>query len=413
MSTFLAYTSPAAGHLFPLIPGLLELQHRGHDVVVVTDPDLVATAQGAGLRAVGIDQRILDVPVADHELPAGRTRLRRSLAQLMGRAPFERADLDAHLDDVRPDALLVDTNAYGALVAAEASGLPWATTLPSLLPLPGPGIPPYGLGMRPARGPLGRLRDRAVWPAVIRAYGKAMLPPLNEVRAAAGLAAFSSPLQQLLAADRLLVLTGAPLEYPRHSLPPSVRLVGAQIWDPPAATPAWLDEPGLPWVLVTCSTDYQADDVLARTALEALADEPVRVVVTLADAYDGFDAPVPSNARVERFVPHRPVLAQAAAVVCPGGMGIAAKAVGSGVPVVAVPFGRDQPEVTRRVVEAGAGVAVRRRDLSPSTLRDAVRRAIPMRPALPVAAPATDAAAAFADAALELLTARTAACTGA
>lgn len=31
MSTFLAYTSPAAGHLFPLVPGLLELQRRGHD----------------------------------------------------------------------------------------------------------------------------------------------------------------------------------------------------------------------------------------------------------------------------------------------------------------------------------------------------------------------------------------------
>ena len=34
---------------------------------------------------------------------------------------------------------------YGATVAAEASGRPWAYVLPSLLPLPGKGIPPYGL----------------------------------------------------------------------------------------------------------------------------------------------------------------------------------------------------------------------------------------------------------------------------
>jgi len=32
MARILAYTSPAAGHLFPLVPGLLALQERGHDV---------------------------------------------------------------------------------------------------------------------------------------------------------------------------------------------------------------------------------------------------------------------------------------------------------------------------------------------------------------------------------------------
>ena len=32
MARFLAYTSPATGHLFPLVPGLLELIERGHEV---------------------------------------------------------------------------------------------------------------------------------------------------------------------------------------------------------------------------------------------------------------------------------------------------------------------------------------------------------------------------------------------
>lgn len=280
----------------------------------MTSPDLVATVGAAGLPATPLDERILEVPVADHLLPKGRHRLRQGLVQLMARGPFEIDDLRRHADQLRPDALLVDTNAYGALVAAEASGLSWATTLPSLLPLPGPGIPPYGLGMRPARGPAGRLRDRALWPLLIRAYATAMLPPLNDLRGAVGLAPLRSPLEHVLAGDRLLVLTGPPLEYPRPSLPPSVRVVGAQSWDPPTATPAWLDAPGAPWVLVTCSTDYQADEELARVALEALAGEPVRVVVTLADAYDAFCAAVPANARVERFVPHRAVMSRAAAV---------------------------------------------------------------------------------------------------
>jgi UDP:flavonoid glycosyltransferase YjiC (YdhE family) len=72
--------------------------------------------------------------------------------------------------------------------------------------------------------------------------------------------------------------------------------------------------------------------------------------------------------RVERFVAHGPVLERAAAVVTHSGMGIVQKAIAAGVPIAAVPFGRDQPEVARRVVEAGAGVQLRTKDLSPEEL---------------------------------------------
>lgn len=402
MSTFLVYTSPAAGHVFPLVPGVLELGRRGHRVHVVTDPDLVSTLTAAGLSASALDERVMQVRVADHQLPDGRNRLRLGLAQLMARGPFERDDLAEHIDTLDPDAILVDTLAYGAAVGAEAARRPWATTLPSLLPLPDRGIPPYGLGMRPRHDPLGRLRDRIVWRAVERAYGKAMLPPLNALRTGAGLAPLSSPFENFLAADLQLVLTGAPLEYPRATLPRSVRMVGTQIWDPPAASPAWLDEPGDPWVLVTCSTDYQADEALARTTLDALTGERVRVVVTLADAYDAFDHPVPANARLERFVPHAAILERCVAVVCPGGMGIAAKAVHHGVPVVAVPFGRDQPEVARRLVEAGCGVTVDRRKLTPAVIGDALRRARQLPRRAVDHDTAATAAGRFADAAEEL-----------
>jgi len=403
MSRFLAYTSPAAGHLFPLIPGLLELRRRGHEVHVATAPSLVGIASAAGLDARPVDERILAVEVADHELPE-RDRLRDGLAQLMGRGPHEIDDLRRLVDELRPDAVLVDTIAYGAASAAEASGLPWATTLPSLLPYPGDGIPPYGLGMAPRHDLVGRIRDRVLWRLVARGYGKAMLPPLNRLRTGVGLAELTSPHGYTLAPTRLIVLTGPPLEYPRTSLPGNVRMVGAQSWDPPGEAPAWLDEPGDPWVLVTCSTDYQADEALARAALDGLAGEPVRVVVTLADAYDHFDHPVPANARIERFVPHGAVLARAVAVVCPGGMGVVAKSVGARVPIVAVPFGRDQPEVARRVVEAGAGVEVDRKRLDAAAVRDAVRAARRLDLPAPPDDPAGNAAR-FADAASELVAA--------
>jgi MGT family glycosyltransferase len=403
MARILAYTSPAAGHLFPLIPGLLALQERGHDVHLRIGERLLGVARDAGLQAQPCDPAIAAIEIDDHTAGLKDTeKLRRGLGSLLVRGPLERADLDRAIAEVDPDVIVVDTNSYGATVAAQASGRPWAIALPSLLPVPGKGIPPYGLALRPLGGPLGRVRDRVLWKLIEREYGKAMLPRLNALRTEAGLPALASPIDHVLGPDRLIVMTGEPLEYPRADLPPNVRFVGAQLWDPPAAAPAWLDEPGDPWVLVTTSTDYQGDEQLARVAVAALRDEPVRVILTLADAYDTADVAPAPNVRVERFVPHGPVLERAAAVVCHSGMGIVQKAVAAGVPIAAVPFGRDQPEVARRVVEAGAGVRLRTKDLTPERLRATVREALAMRPP----ARGTGGGARFADAVEELDPAR-------
>jgi UDP:flavonoid glycosyltransferase YjiC (YdhE family) len=109
---------------------------------------------------------------------------------------------------------------------------------------------------------------------------------------------------------------------------------------------------------------------------------------------------------VERFVPHGPVLERAAAVVSHSGMGIAQKAVAAGVPMVAVPFGRDQPEVARRVSEAGAGVRLPAKRLTAERLRAAVREAMAMRASAAAAGErlrAAGGAERFADAAEELV----------
>jgi UDP:flavonoid glycosyltransferase YjiC (YdhE family) len=112
-----------------------------------------------------------------------------------------------------------------------------------------------------------------------------------------------------------------------------------------------------------------------RCALDALADEPVHVVATLPSIdVAGFDAP--ANAHVLPFVPHAPILDRAVCAVTHGGMGATQKALARGVPVCAVPFGRDQFEVARRVEVAGAGSRLVARRLSPARLRAAVRDAI-------------------------------------
>jgi MGT family glycosyltransferase len=378
MARILAYTTPATGHVYPLVPGLLALRERGHEVRLVGSAEHVEELRAAGLDATAVDPSTAKA-VTDYEVQ-GRDRLHRGLADLLGRGEEQRADLERHVAAFGPDVLLIDTIAYGAAIGAEKSGLPWASVMPSLIPFPGKGIPPYGLGLKPMRGPLGRVRDAVLFRAVLREYARAMLPRLNALRAGAGLEPVADPIANLYRPGRILALTGAPFEYARVDTPAHVRFVGAQLWDPPVETPAWLDEPGDPWVLVTCSTEYQGDEELAAAAIEGLRGERVRVLVTLADAR-GVNAPAQAdNVRVERFVAHGPVLERAVAVVCHGGMGIVQKAAAAGVPIVAVPFGRDQPEVGRRIVESGAGVLVKRKDLSASRIRSAVRRARNLRP---------------------------------
>jgi MGT family glycosyltransferase len=186
-------------------------------------------------------------------------------------------------------------------------------------------------------------------------------------------------------------MTAEPFEYPRSDWPASVRLIGPCAWDPPADAPEWLDDLKRPLVLVTTSSEFQDDGRLVRTALDALAGEELEVVATLPAATIGA-MEVPANARVLPFVPHSPLLERAACAITHGGMGATQKALALGVPVCAVPFGRDQLEVARRVEVSGAGTRLPASKLSPQRLRAKVLEAISRK------AGAERIAAAFADA---------------
>jgi UDP:flavonoid glycosyltransferase YjiC (YdhE family) len=70
------------------------------------------------------------------------------------------------------------------------------------------------------------------------------------------------------------------------------------------------------------------------------------------------------------------VLDRAICAVTHGGMGATQKALARGVPVCAVPFGRDQLEVARRVVVAHAGTRLPAARLRPDRLRAKVREAM-------------------------------------
>ena len=378
----LAYTSPARGHLYPVVPIVTALGERGHDTVMCALSGELEHLTRLGIEAFAIDPVVEDNPIVDWRERSPRRAAISVLSTFAQRAEGEAPDLTRAIDRHEPDVLLIDINCWGAGAVAEASGLPWAIYSPYLLPLRSRDAPPFGPGLRPLAGPLGAVRDAIVGRAVDSVFDGAATKSLNALRARHNLSAVNSFDDLLRRPPLLLSLTAEGFEYPRSDWPANVRLVGPMNWSPthppPTQMHSWLADIPDPLVLVTCSTERQRDRRLLSVALDALPAAGISVVGTAA-AHDPDEFDVPAGSRVVRFLPHEAILGRAACVVCHGGLGITQKALEAEVPVVVVPFGRDQLETARRVEFAKAGVRLSPRRLTPGRLADAVRVAIDCR----------------------------------
>jgi hypothetical protein len=212
-----------------------------------------------GFDAEPVSERIEAIAHDDWRAKNPRDGLAHAVRVFGARAEFDGPDLRGAISMERPDALIVDINSWGALAAAEAWGGPWAAFCPYPLALRSRDVPPFGPGLAPARGPLGRWRDRLLRPLVLGTVEKIMLPPLNGVRNAISLA----PLRQfddLFGRPPLILyMTAEPFEYPRSDWPDNVLMVGPCEWSPAAEVPEWLNEITDPIVLVTTSSEFQDD----------------------------------------------------------------------------------------------------------------------------------------------------------
>lgn len=377
MAVILAYGSPALGHLFPLGALLAELRGRGHQVHLRTLAGGVPAMRAAGVHTEAVDPRIEAVTGRDWLAPNALGVLKTTIDVLCRRAVIEVDDLRGALAGVRPDAVIVDANCWGAMSAAEASGVPWLVFSPFTPYLRSRAAPPFGPGLRPLPGPIGTVRDASMRPFVGWLFDRRIVPRINALRAGLEVPPVTSVDGLMRRAPLLLAVGGEPFEYP-HPDWRDVHFIGACEFEPgPARVPDWLAAIDRPIVLVGTSSLAQADANLGRIALQALADEPVHVVAT-------FPAGVPAglprnpNATVCRFVSHGAVLDRAICAVTHGGMGTTVKALDRGVPVCAVPFARDQAEVARRVQVARCGTRLPARRLTAARLRAAVREAITM-----------------------------------
>jgi MGT family glycosyltransferase len=375
MSTILIYTSPARGHLYPMMDVALGMRAAGHRVVVQTLADERAAVEATGLEHRAIDPRIEALPLLDFEGTNPLDQMRRTMARWVERAPIEVDDLRRTRAEVAADLVVVDANTLGAGAAAEADGGPWAMFLPYCLPVPSRDAPAFGPGLAPPRGWMGRLRDRLLWFVQAQA-ARGPMAPLAELRARLGVAPLGTFSDVFVRPPILLYRTAEPFEYPRSDWPANVRAIGPGLWAPPGDAPEWLSDLPHPRVLVSVSTELQEDGAIIEAALAALSDQPGSVIVTTAALDPARFVPPNERVRVCRYLPHAAIVPHVDLVITHGGMGMTQRALAAGVPLCVVPWGRDQLESGRRVEVAEAGVVVPRGRLDAARLRDGVRAAL-------------------------------------
>ncbi|MGK5168879.1 nucleotide disphospho-sugar-binding domain-containing protein [Geodermatophilus sp. CPCC 205761] len=384
--TVLLVTLQGGGNVPPQMGLARRLTGRGHRVHVLSEPSVAGEARAAGCAFTpwptapsgnAVDRDRAAARDWDLRTPAKAVRFVRTVGDfLFGAAGLFARDVLATLEEAPADVVLVDLALVGALAGAERSGRPTAALMPSIYMRPTRGRPVLGSGWQPARGPLGRLRDRAA-PALFSRFVDLGLPRLNAARADLGLAPVDGVFSALDRCARVLVMTSPTFDPPPDHLPANVRYVGPLVDDPAwaGAGPVPVPPGDEPLVLVAMSSTYQAHQEVLGRVVRALAALPVRGLLTLGPGLRAEEVRGAGNVSVVPSAPHAVVLREASAVVTHAGHGTVVKALAAGVPMVCLPHGRDQEDNAARVVRRCAGLRISRRS-EPGTIRDAVQRVL-------------------------------------
>ena len=347
------------GHAFPMLALGTCLAQRGHEVTFETWSRWRDAVRDGGMRFV-----------AAPEYPVFPTRDRPL-------NPYEAVALATSetIETLRPgdpDVVVHDILTMAPALAGELHGATIVTLIPHVNPVVSPGFPPYAFG---ARMP-GTAFGRGIWRVLSRPIGAGLRRgrrELNETRVKVGL----PPLAHLhggLSQDLVLVGSLPQLEYPRP-WPAHFHVTGPLMWEPQFGDTE-LPPGDAPLVMVAPSTAQDPEQKLLRTALAALADEPVRVLASTNRKPLPAPVTVPDNALLVDWVSYSRTIPQADLVICHAGYGTVARTLTCGCPVLAVPHSGDMGENAARIDWAGVGVRLPWRLLTPASLRLAVRRAL-------------------------------------
>ncbi len=329
-------TTAGSGHFGPMVPFAQACRDAGHDVKVAAPGSFAEAVAATGLGHAPF----ADVPPeVMGPVFARLPQLPREEADRIVMAEvFGRLDAQAALPGIieimatwRPDVVVREFCEFGSLVAALRAGIPQVEVAIGFAVSVAPALP-------------------------------VVAPPLAELDAIAGLpegAAYGA-----LTSGPVFSCVPAEIDGGDETGGERVR----RFRDPSLTTgvteplPSWAaSHQPLVYVTfgsVTASVPWFAG--IYRTVLDALAGEPVRVLMTTGRAVDPRSlAPVPANALVEQWLPQADVMPHTDVMVGHGGFGTTMAALAAGVPQVVMPlFAYDQFVNAERVAAVGAGACL-------------------------------------------------------
>jgi zeaxanthin glucosyltransferase len=396
--TLLVVSPDYASHLLPLATLATAWRDRGERVVVASGPATAPIVEAFGFErhdlrlGRGSNPGVIaaeDQPAiegdslrgffrATHEGAVATLRYQavERLTDLMWQPVESARATQRAVADVRPDRVLVDHLAFSARLGLATAGIEYGDVVlghPTALPV---GTEVYGF---PPAWPSAFGPDGAELDDLRRLCERVSARFADEWnRAAAELEPGFPPVADAFAAHGPLVLYNYPAELAEGSrmplLPPHRFLGSARREEAVAAdVAAWLDAPG-PFAYASFGSFLSVrGDVLRRVA-DALRAAGVRAAIATGSTPPDELGDIPADWLVRPYLPQVRVLGSASVAVTHGGNNSVTEAIGSGVPLVVLPFSTDQFAGAAAVERSGFGVALDPNTATAADIAAAVRR---------------------------------------
>lgn len=342
-----------SGNLNPLLTAGRQLRRHGHGVRVMADPAMRQEVVAAGFDFLTWRRG----PTGTAADPTDFT----DMADWLRRAVFDpaaayAADIRDELARSPTDALLCIDLIFGAVIGAEAAGIPVAMLSPHVSIRPLAGVPTVTSGLQPPRTPEQRAAVEAA-NVQFAAFMNSFLPELNQACAASGIPGVSHVMDMFDRPARMLMGMSQAFDFKADWLPENVRYVGPLLdqpsWSAPWQAP-WRSE--RPRILVACSTGAQGQSEMIQRVLNATGMLDIEAVATAGPNLPVDTLNPPGNVHLLHSAPHNSVMPEVWAVITQGGHGTVNRALIHGLPLLVLPMGRDQNDNAARVEANGAGL---------------------------------------------------------
>ncbi len=397
--TVLIISPDYASHLYPLAAMGTKWLEAGERVVVASGPATASIVDSFGFEHVNLQLsrgsnpgviRAEDQPAGEDDallgffsatregmIPTLAFQAAARMNDLMWEPVATARAVQAIVDELNPDTIVVDHLAFSARLALVAAGREHIDVVlghPTALPMPAAdevyGLPPaWPTAFAPTDKQIDDLRElceevstsfTAEWNRALAELAPTLQPSKNAFAEHGNLLVFNYP-AELMPSDRLELL-------PPHTF------IGSSVRGEPreARVDNWLESSDEPFVYVSFGSFLSVrDDVLGKVAT-ALRDANVRAAIAYGSADLATLGEIPAHWLVGEFLPQVTLLESAAVAVSHGGNNSVTEALSHGVPLVVLPFSTDQFAGAEALERVGFGAALAPNEASIDEIRHAV-----------------------------------------